>query len=121
MKIANLASIIFIAGALPLSSLYAAPLNADNSGKNQKEELTSQDQSNSESDVNITRSVRQAIMADKSLSTSAQNVKIIVEKNHGSLTLKGPVKNSHEMETVVAKARTAAPNMEIINELEVIK
>ncbi len=131
MKLASLASIIIIAGILPTGHVFAAQASedksteykADNTGKNQRDiksdELTAQDQSNFKTDVEVTRSVRQALMNEKNLSTSAHNVKIIVAQN--AITLKGPVKNSNEVETVIAKAKATAPNMQIINQLEVIK
>lgn len=131
MKLASLASVIFIAGILPMGQVFAAQSSedrsteykADNTGKNQRDvrsdELTAQDQSNFKSDIEVTRSIRKALMSEKNLSTSAHNVKIIVAQN--AITLKGPVKNSNEVETVIAKAKATAPKMEIINQLEVIK
>lgn len=131
MKLATFASALFIAGILPTNSLFAAAANenksteykADNTGKNQRDvkhnELTAQDQSSGKNDVEVTRSIRKALMEEKNLSTSAHNIKIIVAQN--AITLKGPVKNSSEIDMVIAKAKTAAPNMEIVNQLEVIK
>lgn len=96
---------------------------ANNTGKNKRDakvnELTAQDQSNAQGDVETTRAIRQAIVDEKSLSTSAHNVKIIVANR--AVTLKGPVKSAQEKDQVIAKAKAAAPNMNIVNELEVIK
>lgn len=101
----------------------ATPYNADNSGKNKSDtkanQLTAQDQSNRESDVNVTRVIRQSIMDDKSLSINAQNVKIIVTES--TVTLKGPVATAQEVASIEAKARSASPRKNIINQLEVIK
>ncbi len=130
MKFINLAAVI-IAGILPMGSVFAAQTSedksaeykADNTGKNQRDmksdELTAQDQSNSKRDVEVTRSIRKALMNEKKLSTAAHNVKIIVIQN--AITLKGPVENSHEIEVVIAKAKASAPNMAIVNQLEIIK
>ena len=99
----------------------ATNTNADNTAKNKRDaqahEKTAMDQSNKPSDVEVTRVIRQSIMDDKTLSVNAQNVKIIVAQN--SVTLKGPVKSAQEISTIESKARAAAPNMKIVNQLEV--
>lgn len=101
----------------------ATKYNADNSGVNKRDtrrnQLTAQDQSNRETDVNVTRAIRQSIMDDRNLSVSAQNVKIIVTEN--TVTLKGPVATAHEVTAIEAKARNISPRKNIINQLEVIK
>lgn len=101
----------------------ATEYNADNSGRNIRDrspkQLTAQDQSNKESDVNVTRAIRKSIVDDKSLSTSAQNVKIIVTAS--TVTLKGPVQTAEEISSIESKARQISPNKNIINQLEVIK
>ncbi|MGH9667042.1 MAG: BON domain-containing protein, partial [Bryobacteraceae bacterium] len=53
----------------------------------------------------LTRKVRRALMADKSLSTYAHNVKIISQE--GMVTLKGPVRSEAEKAAVEAKATEA--------------
>lgn len=74
----------------------------DNSAVNKaavnNHELTADDQSNSKSDVELAASVRKALIADKSLSTYAHNVKVIVK--NGVVTVKGPVKNDDERRAV---------------------
>src|SRR5437867_7358184 len=62
----------------------------DRSGKTQ----TSGDQSNSSADVKTTQSIRQTLMKDKELSTTAKNIKIITANGH--VTLRGPVKTDQE-------------------------
>ena len=57
-------------------------------------------------DRELTRKIRRSIMADKSLSTYAHNIKIISQD--GAVTLKGPVKSDDEKQTVVAKAVAVA-------------
>ena len=54
----------------------------------------------------LTRKIRRSIMADKSLSTYAHNIKIISQ--NGAVTLKGPVKSDDEKKTVMAKAVAVA-------------
>lgn len=50
----------------------------------------------------LTRNIRHSIMADKTLSTYAHNVKIISQ--HGTVILKGPVKSDAEKKAVMANA-----------------
>ncbi len=54
----------------------------------------------------MTQQIRRSIMADKSLSTYAHNIKIISQ--NGAVTLKGPVKSDDEKKAVVAKAVAVA-------------
>ena len=56
----------------------------DRSGETQ----TSGDQSNSSADLKITQGIRQALMKDGELSTTAKNIKIITD--NGQVTLRGP-------------------------------
>src|SRR3954468_5767659 len=55
---------------------------------------TAQDQSNAKSDRDLAAAVRKAITQDKSLSTYAHNVKVVV--HDGSVTLRGPVRSGDE-------------------------
>ena len=76
----------------------------DNSARNKDHNSTptADQQSANKSDTDITRDIRQAIVADKSLSTYAHNVKIITQ--NGAVTLKGPVNSDEEKQTVASKA-----------------
>ena len=65
-------------------------------------EATADQQKSNVTDRELTRKIRQSIMADKSLSSYAHNIKIISQ--NGSVTLKGPVKSDDEKRSVVAKA-----------------
>lgn len=67
---------------------------------------TADQQKSNAADMKLTKTIRQSIMADKSLSTYAHNVKIISQ--NGVVTLKGPVKSEDEKQTIVAKAVAAA-------------
>ena len=58
------------------------------------------------SDRTLTQNIRKAVMADKSLSTYAHNVKIVSQ--NGVVTLKGPVRSDDERKSVLAKAVGAA-------------
>lgn len=74
----------------------------DNSGQNKHHGMTADQQSDRKSDMATTRQIRKAVIADKSLSTYAHNVKIITR--HGIVTLKGPVASEAEKQTVANKA-----------------
>ena len=67
---------------------------ADNTATNERdrsgETKTSGDQSNNSADLKITQAIRQALMKDGELSTTAKNIKVITE--NGQVTLRGPVK-----------------------------
>ena len=85
----------------------------DRSGETQ----TSGDQSNSSADLKITQAIRQALMKDSELSTTAKNVKIIT--NNGQVTLRGPVKNAQEKAKIDQLAKSAASGAKIDDQLEV--
>ena len=83
---------------------------ADNTKVNQRDRkagaVTADQQKTNSADQELTRNIRRSIMADKSLSTYAHNIKIISQ--NGSVTLKGPVKSDDEKKSVVAKAVAVA-------------
>jgi len=93
----------------------------DNTGRNVRDRggdtLTPGDQSESQADRTLTQQIRKAVVADYSLSTTAKNIKIIT--NNGVVTLRGPVKDSHEREKIEAKAQQFAGTNKIDNQLEV--
>jgi osmotically-inducible protein OsmY len=68
--------------------------------------VTADQQKMNTSDREMTKKIRQAIMADKSLSTYAHNVKIVSQD--GMVTLKGPVHSEAEKSTIEAKAAEVA-------------
>jgi hyperosmotically inducible protein len=107
-----------VASLLFASSAFADdPKRADNTGVNKQETPTADSSANGKSDVKITAEIRRAIMKDDSLSTSAHNVKIIVQA--GSVTLKGPVKSIDEKKKVCAKANDVVGATKVTNQLEI--
>ncbi len=82
----------------------------DNTKVNQRDrnagEATADQQKANATDRDLTKKIRQSVMADKSLSTYAHNIKIISQ--NGSVTLKGPVKSEVEKRSVMAKAVAVA-------------
>ena len=95
----------------------------DNTGRNVRDRggdtVTSGDQANNKADLNLTQQIRKAIMADKSLSTNAKNVKIITA--NGVVTLRGPVNTPQEKTTIETKAQNIAGANNVDNQLEVIR
>jgi hyperosmotically inducible protein len=93
----------------------------DNTATNERdrsgETKTSGDQSNSSADLKITQSIRQALMKDSELSTTAKNIKIITANGH--VTLRGPVKTAQEKAKVDQIARSAAGGAQIDDQLDV--
>jgi hyperosmotically inducible protein len=95
--------------------------NADNTAMNQRDRantVTPMDQAENATDRTITQGVRKAIIADKNLSVTAKNVKIVTAQ--GVVTLRGPVKTEQERATVAEKAQQVAGVMRVDNQLEVI-
>ncbi len=93
---------------------------ADDTGRNVRDRddqtLTPMDQSNDPKDLELTRDIRKALMADDTLSTTAQNIKIIT--SHGKVTLRGPVATAKEKAVIGKKAQKLAKGR-VDNQLEV--
>jgi hyperosmotically inducible periplasmic protein len=107
----------------PATTAAEAQYPADDTGRNTRDSddttLTADKQSNSKSDVEITRQIRRAIVEDHSLSTNAHNVKIIT--NGGVVTLRGPVASNEEKTIVAKKAEKITGVGKVDNQLEVAK
>lgn len=99
----------------------AAPVPADNTKVNQRDrnqnEPTADQQKENTNDRQLTAQIRRAIVKDKSLSTTAHNVKIISQ--NGAVTLKGPVKSEEEKQAIESKATEIAGSGKVNNELQV--
>ena len=81
------------------------------------ETKTSGDQSNSSADLKTTQAIRQALMKDSELSTTAKNIKVITASGH--VTLRGPVKTPQEKTKIDRLAKSAAGGAQIDNQLDV--
>src|SRR4029078_6462919 len=79
--------------------------------------VTAGQQSEAATDRDITRKIRQAVMADKDLSTYAHNVKIVSQ--HGHVTLKGPVRTAEEQTSLEAKATEIAGAGHVTNAITI--
>ena len=121
MKVQNLFMTAIFIGASLICTGARADNQPDNSAVNQRDsaphEMRAQDQSDSKSDVELTRKIRQAVVAQKDLSTYAKNVKIITSK--GQVTLKGPVKDMNEKTQIENLAKQVAGDEKVSNKIEV--
>lgn len=108
---------------IPLSGIPAqAQSQPDNTKVNQRDRnpgaVTADQQKETAADRELTAKIRKALVADKSLSTYAHNVKIISQG--GTVTLKGPVRSDAEVQTIVAKATEfAGSSNKVVNQLDV--
>jgi len=105
----------------PATTGEAAQSAPDNSGRNERDRsgdtLTPGDQGNSKQDVDLTKRIRQQVVADGNLSTMAHNVKIITVD--GVVTLRGPVKTPDEKKAVIAMAEKVAGQGHVKDNLEI--
>lgn len=115
MKYKNMfASIVFCSVAMIGLGQTPEPAEpkADNTKVNKRDrkagEVTADQQKMNAADRELTRKIRRSIMADKSLSVNAHNIKIISQD--GVVTLKGPVNSVDEKKTLVEKAVAVAGN-----------
>lgn len=103
-------SIAFCAASMAAAQTSDPATQPDNTKINQRDrdpnQPTADKQSNDRSDRMLTKNIRRSIMADKSLSTNAHNLKIISQ--NGVVTVKGPVNSDDERRAVIAKAVAVA-------------
>jgi len=110
-----------IAGAGYAQSTDPNP-KPDNTAVNKRDqnlgEATADQQKMNAADRDNTAKIRRSVMADKSLSSYAHNVKIISQ--NGTVTLKGPVRSDEEVRSIVSKATdvTGRPD-KVINQMSV--
>jgi len=115
---------------LLLSSMLGAPhviaqtpstVAPDNAKSNKVDEsnatATADAQTNNATDLDLTKRIRQSIMADKSLSTYAHNIKIVTV--NGSVTLNGVVRSDDEKGAVEMKAANIAGKNKVTNDLKI--
>ena len=116
---------------LALGALGVAPSRAqsvtgqaepDNTKVNKRDknpgEATSDQQKMNATDRNLTARIRKSVVADKTLSSYAHNVKIISQ--NGIVTLKGPVRSADEVKSIMAKALEVAGSPDkVVNQMSV--
>lgn len=77
------------------------------------------DQSNDKEAIDVTAGIRRAVLDDKSLSTSAHNIKIVTDGD--VVTLRGPVESADEKKRVEALAVKVATGKQVRNEISVAR
>jgi hyperosmotically inducible protein len=105
-----------------LATGLAAGQAPDNSKTNQRDRnndpVTADQQKTSKADTELVKKIRQSVYADKTMSTYAHNVKIVVQDGH--VTLRGPVRTQAERDAVEQKAIAIAGATNVTNQLEVV-
>lgn len=95
----------------------------DNTGRNVRDRdmttTTPENQSETTADREVTRSIRQSIMVDDSLSTNAKNIKIITME--GVVTLRGPVASEKEKAAIQKRATSVRGVKRVDNQLEIAR
>jgi len=103
------------------NSSSSAGVAADNTANNKSDQagsgVTSGQQGNGKSDVQLAANIRHSVVADSSLSTYAHNVKIVVQ--NGVATLKGPVRTEDEKDAVEAKAAAVVGQDHVVDQMQV--
>ena len=117
----SLLSVCAFAAILAVVPAGAGQHDADDTARNVRDRgdktLTPMDQGGSAADRELTATIRKSIVDDDSLSTNAQNVKIVTVD--GVVTLRGPVKSADEKAMVASKAQAAKGVKRVDNQLEV--
>jgi len=121
-RLGRIVSGIVVIGALSTLGVPArAQTPADNTKVNTRDRakgaVTADQQKDNATDRALTQKIRRALMADKSLSSYAHNVKVIAQG--GNVTLKGPVRSESEKHSVEAKAVEVAGAGHVTNEISV--
>lgn len=121
-KVLRLSALGFLGAALlgaPIRSQDTQQPPPDNSKTNKQERNgpTADTQKMNPADRETARKIRSAIHDDKTLSTYAHNVKVIVQ--NGQVTLKGPVRSEDEKSAVESKATAVAGAGNVTNNLTV--
>ena len=120
-----LARTCLLCAAVIMTALAQPPqdqVKPDNTKVNRRDRapgaVTSDQQKMNAADRGLTAKIRRSIMADKSLSTYAHNVKIVSQD--GTVTLKGPVHSDDEVSNILAKAKAVTGDgAKVVNELSV--
>jgi hyperosmotically inducible protein len=93
------------------------PPKTDNTAVNKNPGPTADQQKETAADRTLSQEIRKSVVADKSLSTYAHNVKII--STNGTVTLRGPVRSAAEKAAIEAKAKEIAGVAAVDNELTI--
>jgi len=101
------------------TSKPAADNTRSNAADRDTHAKTPTDQSNDQDAREVTAGIRRAVMDDKSLSTSAHNIKIVTQGD--VVTLRGAVQSADEKQRVESLAMKAATGKQVRNEISVAR
>jgi hyperosmotically inducible protein len=110
-------AVLFLSLGLAVSARPQQNCAPDDSKTNRQNTPTADQQKMNPTDRELTRKIRHAIVADKSLSTYAHNIKIITQD--GKVTLKGPVRSDDEKTNIVGKATEIAGAGNVTDQVEI--
>jgi hyperosmotically inducible periplasmic protein len=112
---------VVFGGVLSVAVWGVAQTPPDNTKVNKRDRadgaLTADQAKQNTPDVELAKKIRAALTDDDTLSTYAQNVKVIVRD--GKVTLKGPVRSAAEKTAVAAKAIEIAGKGHVTNSLSI--
>jgi osmotically-inducible protein OsmY len=97
--------------------LFAATAGLSLAAPAQDSQPTADQQKGNKADRQLTQQIRKSVVADKSLSIAAHNVKII--SRDGMVTLRGTVKSDDEKKAIEDKATEIAGQGKVTSELTV--
>jgi hyperosmotically inducible protein len=119
-KIIFLAAVLATAVSIPSIAQTSTNPAADNSGTNKSDahiNASADAQKNDKTDLYLSQRIRQSVLADKSLSTYAHNVKIV--SVDGTVTLNGVVGSANERAAVHAKAVSIAGQDHVVDQMTI--
>jgi hyperosmotically inducible periplasmic protein len=104
--------------AMSMAQAQTAPDNTKQNKVNPMNKSASADtQKNDKTDLALTQQIRSSVMADKSLSIYAHNVKIVAID--GNVTLSGVVHSQQEKDAIASKAQAVVNNGSVVNNLKI--
>ena len=112
---------VLLVSALGLVGQFAAAQSAPETGSNKMMSPATVADAPKEdsSDSGLSKRIRERVMADKTLSADARNVKIIAL--HGKVTLNGLARTEQERNAIEAKAISVAGIDRVVDEIEIAK
>jgi hyperosmotically inducible protein len=119
MYILSRATIASLAiAAISIAQAQTAPDNTRQNSVDSTNKTASADmQKNDKADLALTQQIRASVVADKSLSTYAHNVKIVAV--NGNVTLNGVVHSRQEKDSIEAKAQAVVKNGSVVDNLTI--
>jgi hyperosmotically inducible protein len=112
---------IFVTGLAMHPAIAQTNQQPDNTRVNKQDRepgaVTADQQKENRSDRDLTQQIRKAVIADKSLSSYAHNVKIVSQG--GTVVMKGPVRSDEEKKALLSKAESIAGAGKVTDEISV--